>query len=187
MRWSWVAVGVALAVVGVLLLYVPVVPQRSETATYSTSSEGVQYGYYRANVSGYSLSGTVVVDVSWTSNTSTSVQVIAAACTAACGGDYQHLSDVTNETGTQGRFVLDQPNGGSIVMGVLSTATGKDASVTFKITTAFATAGSVLVVAGPVLVIVGAVVRRRPARAAPTTPEPSPIDGSDRGDPGTPT
>jgi hypothetical protein len=181
MRWSWVAVGVVIALLGAVLLFVPVVPQGSETATYASTSGGVQYSYYRANVSGYSLSGTIVVAVSWTSNTSTAVQVIAAACSASCGENYQQLSDVTNETGTKGTFVLDQPNGGSIVMGILSTESGKSASVTFKVTTALATVATALVVIGLVLVIAGAVLRRKPGPPAPATIPSAPRDDLEPG------
>jgi len=173
MRWSWVAVGVVVVLLGAILLYVAIVPQGSETATYSTTGGGAQYSYYRANVTGYSLSGTIVVSVSWSSNTSTPVQVIAAACSASCGGSYQQLSDVTNESGTTGSFVLDQPNGGSIVMGILSSEGGKSASVTFKVTTAAATAATALVVIGIVLIVVGAVLRRKPSPAPYAVPSPA--------------
>lgn len=179
MRWPWLAVGIALAVVGAILLYVPVLPQGSETAMYSTSNGNPQYSYFRSNLTGISLSGTIVVDVSWTSNTTTPVQVIAAACTAACDGDFQHLRDVTNETGTRGSFVLDQPNGGSIVMGVFSTASGKDASVTFRITSSLATAASVLVVAGPAVAIAGVLAKRRPRSLAPAPASGLPSGGAD--------
>jgi hypothetical protein len=178
MRWSWVLVGVAAIVIGAALLFVAVVPQGEQTVTYSTSNS-TTLPYYEASITGYSLTGTIVILVSWTAAQSADVQVVAAACSAACNGDINRYSDLTNQTGTSGSFTLDQPNGGSIIFGILSTANGSDASVTFKVTTALSTVGSALVVVGVILVVVGVVLRSGPRRAvAPTQPTESPASQS---------
>jgi len=161
MRWTWLVVGLGLAVVGLVLVVVPVVPQGSETVTYATVNGQAHFTYYRVAESGLSLSGVNVVAVSWTSASSVDVEVVAAACSASCNGNFSQLSDVTDQRGTSGQFTLDQPNGGSIVMGILSTANGTNASVSFRLVTTLSTVGSACIVLGGMLAIVGLILRGR--------------------------
>jgi len=163
------AVGLVAIVIGLVLVLVPLVGQGSQTVVYSTSNTKT-LPYYEAAVSGFSLTGTIPIAVSWTANTSAPVQVVAAACTASCNGNIDDLSDLTNQTGTSGSFTLDQPNGGSIIFGILTTTGGNDASVTFKVTSALSTVGTALVVVGVLLLVIGLVLRS-PRSEAPDAPE----------------
>ncbi len=172
MRAGLVVVGIVLAVIGAALLFVPVVPQSNETVSSSSSTP-----YVIISVGGYSLTGSVPVAVSWSTNGSTSVEVLAGACSATCNGSSSQISDITSQNGTSGSFTLNQPDGGSIIMGVVY-AGSPAVAVTFKITTALSTVGTILVVVGILILILGVVLRRKPkasaASAPPTAVGPSP-------------
>lgn len=163
MRWPWLVLGVALVVIGLVLVVVPVVPQGSGTVSYGVTNGGAHLSYYRVAESGLSLSGVIVVSVAWTAAGSSAVEIIAAACSSTCGGNFSQLSDVTVQTGKSGAFALDQPIGGSIAMGILSTENGSNASVTFRLVTTLSTVGSAMVVFGGALAIFGGVSRRKRA------------------------
>lgn len=196
MRIGFVIVGAIVAVVGVALLYVPVFPQSAQTVT---AKPGVP-SYYVGNVSYDSLTGKIPVSISWTATTT--VTVIGGACTSHCT-NFSDLSDVTLETGTSGSFMVEQPVGGSIFMGA-NTSGAPSGSVTFKITAALTTVGSLLVIVGLLILVAGAFLRRTkaspaiaivpapgapsptPAPAAPSTPAdsgPSGLSGLGRGPP----
>ncbi len=163
MRIGWLVAGVVLLVIGAVMLFVPLVPQGSQTVQASSSAP-----FYAGNVSGFSLTGNIPVSVSWTATTG--VEVVAAACSAQCdSGNIASLSDLTIQNGTSGSFTLNQPNGGSIIMGIATSSSG-GAQATFKVTTALSTVGTILVVVGIVLVIVGVVLRSKKARAAAVEP-----------------
>jgi len=75
------------------------------------------------------------------------------------------VSSLTYENGTSGSFTLNQPNGGSIAMGVLDFG-GSAANVTFKLTTALTTVGSILVPVGILVLIAGIVLKSKSQKAA---------------------
>ncbi|MCI4352422.1 MAG: AAA family ATPase [Thermoplasmata archaeon] len=140
-------VGLVLAVVGAVLLFVPVVAQPSQTVQTTSSTPYVAF-----TVSGFSLTGSIPVSVSWTSTAS--VTVLAAACSAQCSGNPSSISGLTTQTGTSGKFTLNQPDGGAVVLGALNVG-GAAAAVTFKVTTALTSIGSILLIVGILLLVVG--------------------------------
>jgi uncharacterized membrane protein len=160
MRKGLVVVGVVLLIIGVALLFVPLVPQSDETVSSTSDAP-----FYAASVGGFSLTGTIPIAVSWTSTAAT--EVVAGAC----GGTCQNTSDVTGivtESGTSGSFTLNQPNGGSIAMGEVDLS-GTAANVTFHITTALSTVGTILLVIGILVLIIGVVTGRKPKPMASST------------------
>jgi uncharacterized membrane protein len=166
MRIGWVVVGVVVILIGAALLFVPLEPQANQTADSSSSTP-----YYVASVSGFSLTGSIPIAVSWTTNGSTPVDVVAAACSGTCQSISQ-VSGITSQNGTSGSFALNQPDGGSVLMGVVYSG-HPGVTVTFKITTALTTIGTILVVVGILLLIVGLVLRKKSGAApaaAPATP-----------------
>ncbi len=172
MRIGLVIVGVVLLIVGVALLLVPLVPQTNETVSSSSATP-----YYVASLSGFSLTGSIPIAVSWTSS-GPAVTVIAGACSGTCSNQSQ-VTGITSQAGTSGSFTLNQPDGGSILMGEVYTGSGT-ANVTFTITTALSTVGTVLVPIGILVLIVGVVLKRKgamapaPPMAAPSAPPPPP-------------
>jgi hypothetical protein len=151
-----VAVGVVLLLIGAVLLFVPVVPQPNETV-----SSTAELPYYAAQVSGFALTGTTPIAVSWSVNGSNPVQIVAGACTGSCQNENtSQISSLTTQNGTSGSFTLNQPNGGTILMGVVYG--GGPVTVTFKITTALSTVGSALLVIGILVLIAGLILRRTP-------------------------
>ncbi len=196
MRIGFVIVGAIVVIVGIALLYVPVSPQGSKTVSVLPELPN----YLVVNESGASLTEKIPVSVTWTATTE--VTVIAGACTSHCT-NFSDLSDVTLETGTSGSFMVEQPVGGSVFMGA-NTSGAPSGSVTFKITAALTTVGSLLVIVGLLILVAGAFLRRTkaspaiaivpapgapsptPAPAAPSTPAdsgPSGLSGLGRGPP----
>ena len=164
MRIGIVIVGVVLAIIGAALLFVPVIPQSNQSikTVSDIPSNAV------LNVSGFSLTGSIPVSVSWTSNNS--VTVLAATCFNCLSENVSSIAGVTIQRGTSGSFTLNQPDGGSIYVGAVS-PTETPSTVTFKITTALTTVGSALLIVGIVLLLVGVVLKSRKAKtAAATTP-----------------
>lgn len=164
MRIGWVIVGVVLVILGAVLLFVPVVPQASETVSSSSDTP-----YYVGQVSGFSLTGTIAVSVTWSAPSS--VSIVAGACTSACANgsaSNSSVTDLTLQSGTSGSFTLNQPNGGYIVMGVVS-SNQAPTNATFTITTALATVGTVLVPVGVLVLIVGVIRKKKTAAPAPAT------------------
>ncbi len=166
MRAGLVALGIILAVLGATLLFVPILPQSHETINSAETTP-----YYAGSVSGFSLSGSIPIAVSWTVNGTDPVEVVAAACSGACT-NVSEISSEAYENGTAGSFTLAQPNGGTVVLGVLYDGTPGEI-VTFQITIGAATVATVLVAVGLLVLIVG-VVARRPTPPAPEVPPTAP-------------
>jgi uncharacterized membrane protein len=164
MRLGMVIVGVIVVIIGAVLLFVPLVPQTSQTVASNSSTP-----FYLGSVSGFSLTGNIAVAVSWTSTTT--VTIAAAACSGTCSNISQ-ISGITTQSGTSGSFTLNQPDGGEVIMGIV-TSGGAAANATFKITTALATVGSILVIVGIVILIAGIVLHRKKPAAEPA-PAPTP-------------
>ncbi|MCI4352996.1 MAG: hypothetical protein L3K14_06370 [Thermoplasmata archaeon] len=167
MRMGLLVVGVIVAIVGAVLLFVPLVAQSNQTV-----STGSTTPFVLLSVSGFSLTGSIPVGVSWTATSS--VTVVAASCTAAClssnATSISGLSGLTYQTGKSGSFTLNQPNGGEVIVGALNLGTGSPANVTFKVTTALSTVGTVLLVVGIVVLIVGVVLKSGKAKMTPAMP-----------------
>lgn len=178
MRTGVVIVGVVLAIIGAALLFVPVVPQTSETVQSNSATP-----FYEGSVAGFSLTGSIPVSVTWTANTTVEMIAAAASCSGTNCANASQISGATIQSGTSGSFTLNQPDGGSIFMGIAPTG-GGPANATFKITTALTTVGSVLVIVGILVLIVGAVLKRR-TMAMPQAPA-QPVQPAAPGTPPTP-
>jgi uncharacterized membrane protein len=167
MRAGVVVVGIVLVVIGAVLMFVPVVGQGSQKVDSSSSTP-----YDVFSVSGFSLTGSIPVSVAWTSTAA--VTIVAAACSASCNtGDVSGISGLTEQTGTSGSFTLNQPDGGEVLVGVVSSGSGSPATATFSITTALTTVGSILLVLGIVILIVGVVLRSKSKAASMPPAEPA--------------
>lgn len=170
MRIGLVVAGVILVVVGVVLLYVPLPPA---TTAAVPSSPGTPT-FYRANITDDSLTGKVPVAVSWSSPVP--VTVVGGVCSSPCTS-VSDLGQLTVQDGTSGSFSLDPSNGASIFVGA-NTSTGSAGVVTFHLTFAQATLGSLLAVVGAIVLAVGVLLRRRKGTRevamAQTSPPPAP-------------
>jgi uncharacterized membrane protein len=182
MRIGIVVVGVVLLLIGAVLLFVPVVPQANQTV--DTSS---QLPFIAFQVSGYSLTGSIPISVSWTSPTA--VEVFAAVCSGTCSNSSvgSSVSGVTLQSGTSGSFTLNQPNGGTVGIGALNSGgSGSSApTVTFSIKTALSTLGTLLLIVGILLLILGVVLKSKKAPAMAPAPMPAapPASAPDSGMP----
>lgn len=164
MRIGIVVVGVVLLVIGAVLLFVPLTPQPAQTLSSSSAAP------YEFQVSGFSITGSMPVSVSWTSNTS--VILAAVACSGTCSGNVSSLSGVVLQTGTSGSFTLSVPDGGTVAI-VAESSTGGPSSTTVNVTTAQTSIGSILLIVGILLLIVGLVLKRKsskPMAASPAMP-----------------
>ncbi len=178
MRVGWVAVGIALVVGGALFLVVPLEPLPSQTVSTSATIP-----YYLGRVAGFSVTGAIPVSVSWTSDAP--VEIFAGACASHCTN--ATVSSVVAEYGLGGSFSLSQPDGGYILLGATpSGAAGSPANVSFRITTALTTVGSILIGVGFVCLLAGLVRRKGPKPPSPSTRpvEPAAPPSSPAVDPG---
>jgi hypothetical protein len=151
-------VGVGLVLIGAILVSFPLVSQGNQ-ALYIGSVPGADA--LVENVSGFSITGITPVTVSWTSNNSTYVSVLAAVCQAPCFGSNVH-GPVTSENGSSGSFSLNPSNGWGIVL-IVSTGQAP-VSVTFRFVTAANTVGTCFLVGGGALLVAGIVLwsKRKP-------------------------
>ncbi|MCI4324745.1 MAG: hypothetical protein L3K00_02510 [Thermoplasmata archaeon] len=172
MRMAIVVVGIVLLVIGAVLMFVPVVDQGSQTVSSTSAVPGEV-----VSVSGFSLTGSIPVTITWTADSS--VEVAAATCSGSCeNANVSQVSGVTLQTGTSGTINLNQPDGGEVGVFVVS-ASGHAANATFDIKTALTSVGSILIVLGIVLLIVGIVLKAKPKGGA------APMVAPPMADPGT--
>ncbi len=175
MRWVVSVAGVAVLLVGVLLLWVPLAPQPAPTLSSGPLPPSPGYVF---SVGGYSLTGTIPVTIYWTMSGGTTVTLAAAACSNRCNsGNVSALSGLSIETGTTGTFTIDQPNGGEIVVVMVSFSSPSDSvGVALSIMVGIPTVGSILLIGGIALVILGVVLPsgRRPV-STPSVPPPTPV------------
>ncbi len=174
MRLGIAVVGVILLVLGAVLLFVPLSPQPNQNVTSGSVSTGGS-GVSIFSVSGFSLTGNIPVSISWSAPTA--VVIGAVACSGTCQNPSTSGSGVAVQTGTSGTFTLNQPDGGEIGLVAITTA-GSAVTVTFKITTALTTVGSILLILGILLLIVGVVLKSKsgapaPVGAPPASPPPA--------------
>jgi len=179
--WSivWAALGVVILLVGVALLYVPVVPQFTSTQTVSLQSQNRGWYFLLENVSGYSITGVVPVLVSFTS--SALVDVEFATCTDVCHNFTQLQQGQrvagTNQIGilvgvTGGSISLNQPNGGSIwVAWGQQTTTPTSVNITYSVTTGLTVAGPLLLTAGSAVLVSGILLLMRQRTLTPRDPD----------------
>lgn len=167
MRVGLVIVGVILLIIGAVLLFVPVVPQGNETVSTASSTP-----YAVFSVGGFSLTGSIPVSISWTSSSGAAVEVVSAACSSCSTSNATSISGITIQNGSSGSFSLSQPDGGSVLVGAIGSS-GSPTNVTFKITTALTTVGSILVIVGIIVLILGAVLKSGKPKAA-VAPAPMP-------------
>jgi hypothetical protein len=183
-RWLMV-LGIVLILVGIVLSYVPIVPEGSHTATvalHSFASEWSGWYQFSENVSGYSLTGVIPVTISWTASAGTDAD--AAACFGYCHNITQVEDFMKTEgEGTSGSFSLLQPNGGSIILALIqqSTPPASD-NFSFSITAVLTVAGPVLLTLGTIAIILAGILRpkgeaRRPE--VPSSERPPPLDRPD--------
>lgn len=174
MRWVVSVAGVAVLLVGVLLLWVPLAPVSSPTFSPGPSPQSPVYLF---SVSGYSLSGTIPVSIYWTMSGGTTVTLAAAACSNRCqSGNVSALSDISMQSGTTGTFKINQPNGGEIVVVLVSfSSPSHSVGVSLSILAGIPTVGSVLLIGGIALAILGVLLPsgRRPV-STPSVPPPTP-------------
>jgi uncharacterized membrane protein len=166
-RIGLVVVGIVLLVLGAVLLFVPLVPQSSQTVSSDSAVPGEVF-----SVSGFSLTGSIPVTISWTSDSP--VIVAAATCSGNCeSSNVSSVSGVTTQTGTSGTINLNQPDGGEVGFFVVSESPGGHANATFNVKTALTSVGSILLIVGILVLILGVVLRsgpKNPPASAPPTP-----------------
>ncbi len=153
--WKVVFVGVGLILIGAILVSFPLVSQ-SNQVVYITTVPGADS--FVENVSGFSITGITPVTVSWTSNDSKYVSVLAADCQAPCDSSNVH-GPITFENGSSGSFGLNPDNGWGIVLIVSSDQA--PVSVTLRFVTAANTVGSSFLVGGGALLVAGIVLRSK--------------------------
>jgi hypothetical protein len=158
--------GGLIAAIGVVLLFLPVVPQPSAVVPAATGPPTYDVG----KIPGASLSGVIPITITWTSTTF--VTIIGGVCANPCTQN-SSLSDVTVQQGTKGSFTVNQPVDGSTFVGANTTG-NTSGTVTFKLTSALTTAASLLIVAGIIVVLVG-VLLGRPKSKQPTEAEPASV------------
>ncbi|HYK93612.1 MAG TPA: hypothetical protein VEY07_06180 [Thermoplasmata archaeon] len=173
MRAGIVVVGIVLAIIGAVLLFVPVSSQAAQKI--DESGAAVQVG-------GFSITGSIPVAVSWTSTEP--VTFYAAACSGSCAtGSIASLSGVTIQVGTSGTFTINQPSGGQIAFGFIpQNVSSTSATATVNMTTALTTVGSIVLIVGILILIVGLVLRSKSKASAMPPPQPA-TPGSDPNQP----
>lgn len=165
--------GIVLILIGIVLSYVPVVPEGTHTATVTgSSSAGLGSFWYQfsENVSGYSVTGVIPVTISWTASAATDAD--AAACFGYCHDVTQVESFMKTEgEGTGGSFSLLQPNGGSIFLALIQQTTPPASdNVSFSITAVLTVAGPLFLTSGTIAIILGGVLQRKGDERRPWVP-----------------
>jgi len=173
-RWVMI-LGIVLILIGIVLSYVPIVPEGNHTATVTfRSSIGIWTAWYQfsENVSGYSVTGVIPVTISWSASAGT------AADAAACFGYCTNVTEVesfmkTEGEGTSGSFSLLQPNGGSIFLALIQQTTPPASdNLTFSITAVLTVAGPLLLTFGTITIIFAGILRPKGDARQPKVPPP---------------
>jgi len=168
MRIVVVIAGVVLILVWALFQFVPLAPQ--PVNPISTAGETP---FEMFTVGGFSLTGTIPVSISWSA--STIVTVVAAACPQACtNSNVSTLSDITEQSGISGSFTLNQPNGGGIILVVVSSA-HESAGADFTIITGLSTEAALTLFVGVAFLIAGVVLKRPQSLSPAPAPSMMPI------------
>jgi len=180
MRSRLLLVGVVVTTLGAILSFVPLAPQ----PTWSLRTDS-SVAFYSNHAGGFSVTGGIPTTVSWSA--SESVQIVAYTepgpeCTMSgysspAGSGYSVPGGISaSDSGTSGSFTVEQPENGCVVLAVNLPADSGPVNVTYHVTTAETTFGTLLLVPGIVLVIAGIVLRKDrkgPAASSPVV-EPAP-------------
>lgn len=176
MRFVLVVVGVAVMVIGAVLLVIPAVPNPAVDLSAPPDAPGYE-ALATSGIGAFSLTDQTPISGSWSSNTSVLFEL--NVCSALCKTPNATVISSVVETGTSGTFTVDVPQG-DIMNVSLRGATGTAAHGTVNFSTALTLPGSAAVIVGIVLIVLGYLLRtprRRgppargpPARARPTSP-----------------
>lgn len=164
-----IVLGIALILSGAILIFVPVVPQASHAEILKFPPGNYDY-FLRENISGFSVTGFIPVDIPWNSNGS--MDVVAAACVHYCSNQSQlPSSSIVYETLVNASAVfLWVPNGGSIfVAWYQQTDHPPSSSLSYTVWTGLTPAGPILLVSGSAGVVLGISFRRVDAAKPPPT------------------
>jgi hypothetical protein len=154
MREVWVVFGIVLLLVGAYFLLVSVVPAGGESVTVSLFSGGGNVHQVSENISGFSITGSLSVYVSWASNLQVSFE--AASCSDECSFSNLPYEMVAGGEGTTGSSTFNQPNGGNILL-VWSQENFSRPSynLTYSVWTTVPNVGPCLLISGAIVLFVG--------------------------------
>jgi len=164
MRGGWVAFGIVLAIIGAVLLFVPVTTQATQAVSDTNP--------YAANVTGFSITGTVAFTLTWTS--SSVVELTAASCASvdfSAGNPCQGETLLGTQNGTSGSMSFNLKPGAALLIGTPNSP-GGSADITLK--SSLSTVGSILLVFGGLVFLVGLVLKKKARPAPAPTPAPAP-------------
>lgn len=169
MRFLLVVIGVAVMVIGAVLLVIPTIPQPAVSISAKSNSSGSQ----AFTTNAFSLTYQQPISGTWTSNTSVLFEVIV--CSAGCSTPNATVAASVVQTGTSGSFSFVVPQGGIVQFSMIG-ATGTAAHGTVNFSTALTLPGSIALLVGIVLIVLGFFLRakRPPAPAARPPPRPRP-------------
>lgn len=169
MRFLLVVIGVAVMVIGAVLLVIPTIPQPSVNIAAGTNSGGSQ----AFTTSAFSLTYQQPISGSWTSNTSVLFEVIV--CSAGCSTANATVAASVIQTGTSGSFAIVVPEGGIVQFSMIG-ATGTAAHGTVTFSTALTLPGSIALLAGIAVIVLGFFLpsKRSPKPGARAPPRPRP-------------
>lgn len=167
-RWSalWV-LGVVLLLTGTILLFVPALPQQSHSMTIDPQNGAPQrWHLVMDNVSGFSITGTIPVLISWSSGAA--LYLDYAICHSpppnANAFDFnENLPGcdpwVYGVQGSTDSISVSQPNGGSVVLEWASESWGpSNFTMSYSIWTGITIAGPVLLTLGAISIGLGVVL-----------------------------
>jgi len=191
-RWTalW-ALGAVLLIVGVISLFVPAIPQQSNSAVLDprTVTPSQRWYFVEDNVSGYSITGEIPVLVSW--NAGADLYLDYSVCASPpSGAASAFYSDevppgcnpwVYGPHGENYSVSVNQPNGGSILLAWATVSWGpSNVSMSYTIWTPLPFAGPVLLTAGSISIGLGVILVMA---ASGREKEESASTGSGTGDP----
>ena len=188
MRKGLVGVGIVLAIVGAVLLFVPLFPSTISVPASNTAGNGGTIGY-NVYASSFSLVGGTSGTFAFSAPTSVDIAVITctnavttsqlgqvtsdAQFNADCGTNTTYgtssINGISFSNGTAGSFAVHIPSGGSLVWFALS-GQSSPPTVTVTMTLTSPLGGLVLLVLGIVLLLVGVVLKSKKPKTPPGTP-----------------
>jgi len=184
-RWTglW-ALGAVLLVAGGVFLFVPVVPDGPHAVTAPAIVNGQPVGYFLVeNISGYSISGSIPVSVSWSSDVT-----LYQSWLICSNHDYdrvpqeafsRNVSDCRSGGGdpasgaTSWTVAGNVPNGGSIIVAFGTVQFGPHAmNITYTVWTGLTLASTALFAAGLVSIGLGVFIFMRATRSETSESKP---------------